>query len=686
MLDKESKKEKNNNMQKALNKAQEITIYVILFSLPLFLLTIFPNPYGVSKVALLAVGVSLVLLFKALEIFVSGKFSFSVGKFDIAVFVLALSFLVSAILKTPNKMDAFFLPGTATIAVSSALLYFFVNSLEEEKKKTASFVLLMSGLVFSLVILLSYAGIFTKIPQLPAFMKDKNFNTIGGSLPAAIFMGVLLPLGIGTFLRQKEMVNKLFVAVSTIIIGLGLALSIYSSLPGKVTTPRFPGFNNSWQIAVETLKQSPLLGVGPGNYLTAFNEYRPLSYNQTDLWAVRFTSAQDLYLTILTETGFLGVLGLALLFFAIYRILARRIKELSLSTLKDMPELISLVVLLVVFIFFSATTSLFTLLFILLALGYTGKKVHVDLRASSSESSVATRLPAFLVSIPLIVAVCVFYFFSYRAVSAEATFEKALVSLSQNDGKGTYDQMRQAISLNPYVDRYHASYAQVNLALAQNIAQNAQSGNTTLSDQDRQTVAQLIDQAIREGKATVTLNSQRAGNWEVLARIYQSIMAFAQGADNFALQSYSQAVALDPINPNLRISLGGVYYSLGRYDDAIQAFQLAAVAKPDLANAHYNLAAAYREKGDIDKAINEMTNVLSLVDKNSQDYQVAQDELKTLQSQKPQQGELSSGNNLNPPPQNASAIEPKLTLPENSSPPAGTNPSPSPAATPTPTP
>ncbi|HEY6001276.1 MAG TPA: translation initiation factor IF-3, partial [Anaeromyxobacter sp.] len=49
-------------------------------------------------------------------------------------------------------------------------------------------------------------------------------------------------------------------------------------------------------------------------------------------------------------------------------------------------------------------------------------------------------------------------------------------------------------------------------------------------------------------------------------------------------------------------------------------FTLAAAAKPDLANAHYNLAVAYRDKKETDKAITEMNTVLTLVQPNSQDY------------------------------------------------------------------
>lgn len=224
--------------------------------------------------------------------------------------------------------------------------------------------------------------------------------------------------------------------------------------------------------------------------------------------------------------------------------------------------------------------------------------------------------------------------------------------------------MRESIGLNPFVDRYHASYSQINLALANSLAQNE-----NITDQDRATIAQLIQQAIRESKATVTLNPQRAGNWELLARTYQAIMPFSEGADAFAIETFNQAVILDPINPNLRIALGGVHYALGDYDNAIRAFELATFAKPDHANAHYNLATALREKGEIERAINEMTIVLSLVDRDSQDYELAKTELEALENRLPVE-EAEGTETLTPPqPAEEPVIEPPIELPEEASPP-----------------
>jgi len=427
----------------------------------------------------------------------------------------------------------------------------------------------------------------------------------------------------------------------------------------------------SWEITVEALKKSPLFGAGPANYLTAFNLFRPLSYNQSELWQIRFTTASNYYFTLITETGFLGLAAILILFVSIYKAFSQDVKAgVNKENLGETVEKSALVLLLILFAVFPIPPTLLVFLFALLAL-YSkseNKVLHLNVAASDSGSTVASRVPSMIAGLPFIAGVIAVIFFGSRVVAAEATFKKSLDALNKNDAKGTFDLMTKSITQNQKVDRYHASLAQVDMALASSLAAKEE-----ITDTDRNTITQLVQAAISEGKATVNLNPSRSGNWEVLAQIYRSIMPFATGADQFTIQTYSQAVALDPINPNLRISLGGVYYALGRYDDAIDAFKLAVLAKNDLPNAHYNLAVAYREKKDFDNAISEMNIVLSLVDANSQDYTLAKSTLDELEKNKPVVATETEGENLQAPqPVEPSNIAPPIELPEEATPPATT--------------
>lgn len=633
---------------KLLEELEKYLLYFLVAVFPVFTLTLFSNPYIIPKEVLLVgiIGISLVLWF--IKAFFAGNTKFAVGKFDLAAFAIIVAFLISSVLKTPNKMEAFLLPGVSTVVIAGAVFYFLLNQLGLKEKAGIAYSLLISAVLLSLSVLFTEVGLFAKIPQLPALFKDAAFNPMGGILPAIMYIGAVVPLSISALVKEKEAVKKIFVGICLSVMVLGLAILVKDALPGSPQLPKFPGYATSWAISVDALKESPVWGVGPANYLTAFNRFRPVSYNLTDLWAVRFTTGSNFYLTAVTELGFAGIIAFALLLVAVYKTAAKGVKSAT--------EAASLIVLLVFMAVFPTTPLLLVLLFVLMSLLSKSEEKVVSLGISS-------KVGVVLSSLPVLIGLGVVVFFGSKILSSEVKFQKSLNALTANNAKTTYDFMQEAINTNPQVDRYHASIAQVEMALASSLA-----GKESLTDADKATVTQLVQQAINEGKNTVVLNPSRAGNWEILAQIYRSIMPFATGADQFTIQTYSQAIALDPINPDLRISLGGVYYALGKYDDAIASFKLAILAKNDLANAHYNLAIAYKAKKDYDNAITEMNNVLALVDKDSNDYTIAKTELDNLQKNRPAE---SSENLSAPKPVEESNIKPPITLPEEATPPAG---------------
>lgn len=631
---------------------KNIEKYILLGMVALFAIFVLPNfssPYIVPKGIFGAIAISLALILWSVRSIIKKETTFSTGKFDLGVILLLLVYVISSIVKTPNKMEAFFFPGTTTFVVISVLFYFLVNQFDKKTKTLVLKVLFGSGILLSVSILFTQLGLFAKIPQLPAFMKDAAFNPVGGALPAAIFLATILTIGIALVIKESQLVKKVFWGVASTVIVFGLTIMVISLLPGKPQALVLPGLKTSWEILIDTLKISPIWGVGPDNYISAFNAFRSIAYNQTSLWLVRFSTASNFYFTLISETGFAGLAAISVLLIGIYRFVANEFRQKNL-------EIIPLAVLVLIFVFFPSAPALTFLLMALLAVFSKSEDKTVSLAT--------TRVPSVIIATPIFLGIIALAIFGTKAVMAEATYKKSLTALSKNDAKGTYDLMIKAVNQNSRVDRYHASLAQVEMAIATSIA-----NNKDLTEADRTNITQLISQAISEGKATVTLNPGRSSNWELLAQIYSNIMPFAQGADEFAIQTYTQAVALDPINPNLRISLGGVYYALGRYDEAIDAFKLAVVAKSDLANAHYNLAVAYKEKKNFDAAITEIKTVMSLVTKDSSDYNLAKTTLEALEKSKATVSATSDAQNLTTPQKQTSTITPPLELPTDAIPP-----------------
>ncbi len=104
-----------------------------------------------------------------------------------------------------------------------------------------------------------------------------------------------------------------------------------------------------------------------------------------------------------------------------------------------------------------------------------------------------------------------------------------------------------------------------------------------------------------------------------------------ENADKFAVQTTQQALALDPNNPQQYIDLGGIYYQLGLYDDAIRQFQIAINLKNDYANAYYNLGHALEAKGNNKEALTIYQAVKTLVANNKDSSDKITAEIQALQ-------------------------------------------------------
>ena len=119
-----------------------------------------------------------------------------------------------------------------------------------------------------------------------------------------------------------------------------------------------------------------------------------------------------------------------------------------------------------------------------------------------------------------------------------------------------------------------------------------------------------------------------------MGSIYRNISGVAENALQFSLDSYGRAVANDPLNPLLRLSVGGVYYSVRNYDLAVRFFTDTVNLKPDYANGWYNLSVALRDKGDLQSAQAAAERVLSILQTNTEsaDYQTAAKYLEDLKS------------------------------------------------------
>jgi tetratricopeptide (TPR) repeat protein len=79
-----------------------------------------------------------------------------------------------------------------------------------------------------------------------------------------------------------------------------------------------------------------------------------------------------------------------------------------------------------------------------------------------------------------------------------------------------------------------------------------------------------------------------------------------------AISYYSEAMGIQPDNPDPHNNLGNVLLAQGRVDEAIAHYSEALRIKPDFAEAHYNLGNALSEQGRLPEAIDHYSEALRI--------------------------------------------------------------------------
>ena len=72
-----------------------------------------------------------------------------------------------------------------------------------------------------------------------------------------------------------------------------------------------------------------------------------------------------------------------------------------------------------------------------------------------------------------------------------------------------------------------------------------------------------------------------------------------------AIESYKQAIEIDPDLALAHNNLGLAYCELGKYEEAIESHMQAIRIDPDYALAHYNLGLAYHYSNDRNSALEQ---------------------------------------------------------------------------------
>lgn len=595
------------------------------------------------------------------------KFQFISSPFSGPLFLFGLMAVISSFLSAPypvkNLLDA------GGVIIAGVLLVMFLPPLLP-KKLPVKMTLAVTLTLLALASLLQTFGFGPALLlnqlfklQLP---NSALFNLAGSSLIALQIFLIGTAYFVGK-VRVSKHVDKLTLAVVPILL-IGIGLQVWSMLPGKPAAQQLPPFSATWSVMLDSVRspRSAMIGVGPGQYGSAFAQYRPGWMNGREDWNVIYSQASNIPLYVLTTMGFLGLIAWVLIALQI-------LKQARQATEEGRPLAWALMASLIMQLVLPFNVAILALQFALLAAFIAVEKRRfsvVEFQAMavevvrqvggdpfsnrrSNSSAGAYFLGGFFILLALVGG-----YFVGRSYYAFILDRRAVQAGLDNRAIDLYNLRQEAVRINPYQDTFRRSYALTNLSLAVALSNQAEP-----TAEDQQQVTELVQQAVREARVATTLDPSDWQNWYTLSQIYQNLIGSSEDALQWAIQSYVETINRSPSDPNLRIQLGGIFLGDKQLQQAISLFQGAVNLKPDFANAYYNLAISLKQANQLESSRNAYQSLLNLLDPNSEDFSATTKELEELEKEiektTPAQSATGSAK------ANQSLIEQNLNTPDN---------------------
>ncbi len=679
----------------ALSVVLKFGVLAVVLITPLFFWNVTSEFYETPKFLAVEILTLLLLVLWSLKFLVERRVKITRTPLDIPLLLLLGVILISTFFTVSWKVSVFGnlprLHGSTTAWITYILFYFILVSNLRTARDVRHIIntLLAGGLIVSVISLLAYFGVYLPI----AWTQVLNFTPTGSSFSTAAFLALMVPFLLQNILRSTPTAKIVSAVILTLfgvtialigplatqvvaLVAVGIALMMTSQAQLKNKAPllliplvisvllfaasafsmnknplytkaqNFPRelqlpAAQSWKVSISAFRDSPIWGTGPATYMSDFTAYKPVEFNSEKFWTVRFDQGFNEYLQILATLGGAGLLSFLLLTFVFISSAYKKLSSEQQEFLST-PLAISGIMFFLLLALHPSTLVLWVVGVIILA-GYMvvhkdiTEEIHLAIAAIRSYSNQLRfdLLPVVILLVVLLLSGTALFFTGQYAL-ADVYHRQALNAVSSNNGLDAYNNLVKAENYNPHVDVYRSNLAQTNFALANAIAAakgpSEASPAGSLTDADKQNIQVFLSQAINEGRNAIALNPQNPANWEILGSIYRQIAGVAQNALSFSLDAYGQAIQRDPLNPLLRLTTGGIYYSVKNYDLAIRFFSDAVQLKPDFANGWFNLSIALRDKGDITSAVAAAQKTVSLIDAKSPDYEAASKLLADLQA------------------------------------------------------
>jgi len=375
-------------------------------------------------------------------------------------------------------------------------------------------------------------------------------------------MGGLLLTGVLIVWKEKEnkslrkiayyILGCVFVVVFGFILLRGTPFVKNSPVLSRFSTLGVSEFQTQgryyiWPMAIEGIKERPLLGWGQENFNFVFNKnYDPGLYGQEE-W---FDRTHDLFLDWLIAGGIIGFLAYASIYIALFYYIWRKESFLKLSEKSILTGMISAYIFHNIFVFDNLIS--YIIFFSVLAYIHSislSKKEETSRFYTKTFSKDVINYVVFPVTVVLTAGMV--YFVNVPAILANTTLIKAISSQGNDLGKNL-EYFKKVFAYNSFG-----------------------------SGEAVEHLTQL----------TSKLYSPQAQVSEELKKSFY----------DFTRAKIEEKVALNPTDARYLLFAGNFFNKFGQYDEAIKYLERALVESPKKQTIHFELGTSYLGKGDKQK-------------------------------------------------------------------------------------
>jgi len=393
------------------------------------------------------------------------------------------------------------------------------------------------------------------------------------------------------------------------IVFLFLGGNIADSVSGRIGLSNIevrPSWSATLDIMKQSVKEDPILGIGPNRFSYAWALYKPSPVNDTLFWNADFEQGIGTIPSFVVTVGVLGALLWILFLASFIRIGMRAVfvprSEMGTPTLLFGSFLSAVYLFLAMFLYVpSAALVILAFLFGGVTLGIIAREnpAH-DRQYVFSDNPRIGFISVLALVVVLILSIVGIYTLSQRFIGT-AYVGSATQSFAAGDIIATEEKLSRAYALFPH-DSVARTQTEVAIVQIRNVLAD------TIGDDEviRTRFQNTLSNALSLGKNALAYDEKNYLNWVALGRVYEAIVPLnVDGAYENARAAYEKAETLNPKSPAMSLLRARLEVAHGDLRAAREYLEKAIEVKGNYTEAIFALSQLEAQEGNVNGAITQ---------------------------------------------------------------------------------